>query len=232
MQALKTDSEILIVGAGPTGLALAAELTRRGTSPLIIDRQPTGVNTSRACVVHPRTLEMLEPLGATLDLLAQGVKVPIFRVRGDRSLITIEFSEIASPYPFTLMCPQDKIEQCLLSHLEELDGCVVRPYELVRCKALASHIEAQVEIEGATKTIKANWLVACNGMHSTVREQSGVALLAKHAIDGIKRDHLEIRPALSNMLKIMSRVAPNCILKQLGKSVDRMLAQPKPGPGR
>jgi 2-polyprenyl-6-methoxyphenol hydroxylase-like FAD-dependent oxidoreductase len=73
MQTLPTDTEILIVGAGPTGLALAAELTRRGKNPLIIDRQAAGANTSRACVVHARTLEVLEPLGATRDLLAQGV---------------------------------------------------------------------------------------------------------------------------------------------------------------
>jgi 2-polyprenyl-6-methoxyphenol hydroxylase-like FAD-dependent oxidoreductase len=81
MQALKTDSEILIVGAGPTGLALAAELKLQGADARIIDRQTAGTNTSRACVVHARTLEVLEPLGVTADLLAQGVKVPIFRIR-------------------------------------------------------------------------------------------------------------------------------------------------------
>jgi 2-polyprenyl-6-methoxyphenol hydroxylase-like FAD-dependent oxidoreductase len=175
-QALKTDTDILIVGAGPTGLALAAELTRLGTSPLIVDRQSAGANTSRACVVHARTMEVLEPLGATRDLLAQGAKVPIFRIRDrDRSLITIDFAEIASPYPFTLMIPQDRVERCLLGHLEELGGRVVRPCELIQCKATASHVEADALSEGATKTIKARWLVGCDGMHSTVREQSGIA---------------------------------------------------------
>ncbi len=174
MQALNADADILITGAGPTGLALAAELTRLGTRPLIVDRQPAGANTSRAAVVHARTLEVLEPLGATTDLLAQGVKVPIFHVRDrDRTLITINFSEIPSAYPFTLMCPQNTVERCLLSHLEELGG-VVRPCELVRCKALESHVEVQVQTERVTKTIKARWLIACDGMHSMVREQSGV----------------------------------------------------------
>src|SRR5260370_9913120 len=121
MQALNADADILITGAGPTGLALAAELTRLGTRPLIVDRQPAGANTSRAAVVHARTLEVLEPLGATTDLLAQGGKVPIFHVRDrDRTLITINFSEIPNPYPFTLRCPQNTVERCLLSHLEEL----------------------------------------------------------------------------------------------------------------
>jgi 2-polyprenyl-6-methoxyphenol hydroxylase-like FAD-dependent oxidoreductase len=176
MRPLDTNTDILVAGAGPTGLALAAELTRRGTSQLIIDKQPTGANTSRACVVHARTMEVLEPLGVTCDLLAQGVKVPIFRVRDrDRSLVTIDFSAIASPYPFTLMVPQDRVERCLLTHLEELGGSVVRPCELIRCTALESHLEVQVQSEGATKTIKAQWLIGCDGMHSTVREQSGIA---------------------------------------------------------
>jgi 2-polyprenyl-6-methoxyphenol hydroxylase-like FAD-dependent oxidoreductase len=98
MPILKANNEILIAGAGPTGLALAAELLRRGIMATIIDRQAAGANTSRACVVHARTLEVLEPLGAAADLLARGLKVPVFRVRDrDRALLTIDFSEIASP---------------------------------------------------------------------------------------------------------------------------------------
>jgi 2-polyprenyl-6-methoxyphenol hydroxylase-like FAD-dependent oxidoreductase len=176
MQPLKTDTDVLIAGAGPTGLALAAELTRRGISPLIIDRQPAGANTSRACVVHARTMEVLEPLGVTRELLAQGVKVPIFRVRDrDRVLITIDFSQIASPYPFTLMVPQDRIEQCLLKHLEGLGGGVVRPCEFVGYNVSTSQVEVHVKTTGGPKTIKARWLIGCDGMHSSVREQSGVA---------------------------------------------------------
>ena len=177
MQTLKTDTEILIAGAGPTGLALAAELRRQGTDALIIDRQPAGANTSRACVVHARTLEVLEPLGVTADLLERGVKVPIFRVRDrDHSLITIDFSELPSPYPFTLMCPQDRVEQCLDSHLEQLGGNVTRPCELIHFEMSEnSYIDVLVRTNGAEKTIKPQWLIGCDGMHSKVREQSGVA---------------------------------------------------------
>ena len=175
MQGTMTDTEVLIVGAGPTGLALAAELRRRGTEPLIIDRQAAGANTSRACVVHARTLEVLAPLGATRDLLAAGVKVPIFRIRDrDRTLITVDFSEIDSPYPYTLMCPQDRVEAILLSHLEELGGHVVRPCDLVGCKDAGTHVEADVRTQEGVRTIKARWLIGCDGMHSRVREQSGI----------------------------------------------------------
>jgi 2-polyprenyl-6-methoxyphenol hydroxylase-like FAD-dependent oxidoreductase len=176
MQALKTDTDVLIAGAGPTGIALAAELTRRGVSLLVVDRQPAGANTSRACVVHARTMEVLEPLGATRDLLAQGVKVPIFRVRDrDRALMTIDFSEIASPYPFTLMVPQDRVERCLLKHLEGLGGGVRRPCEVVGFRSSDSQVEVQLKTAAASKTIDTRWLIGCDGMRSTVRDQSGVA---------------------------------------------------------
>lgn len=173
---LPASTEILIVGAGPAGLALAGELRRRGTNPLIVDRQSEGANTSRACVIHARTLEVLEPLGVTRDLLNEGVKVPIFRVRDrDRALLTIDFAQIASPYNFTVMCPQDRIEGFLLRHLEQLGGNVLRPHTLVRCRASDREIEAQIEAAGVAKTIKARWLIGCDGMHSLVREQSGIA---------------------------------------------------------
>src|SRR5215469_9177352 len=134
----KADNRIVIAGAGPSGLALAAELGRRGVGAVIIDRQAEGANTSRACVVHARTLEVLEPLGVTLDLLAEGVKVPIFRIRDrDHALMTVDFSHIASRYPFTLMIPQNRVELHLLAHVEELGGRVLRPGELTGFAASA-----------------------------------------------------------------------------------------------
>ena len=63
----------------------------------------------------------------------------------------------------------------MLGRLEELGGGVIRPSEFVRCQALDSHVETQVRIEGMMKTVKAQWLIGCDGMHSAVREQSGIA---------------------------------------------------------
>jgi 2-polyprenyl-6-methoxyphenol hydroxylase-like FAD-dependent oxidoreductase len=175
MQNVKTENQIFIAGAGPSRLALAAELSRRGVVAAIIDRQAAGANTSRACVVHARTLEALEPLGVTRDVLAEGVKVPIFRIRDrDWPLLTIDFSEIPSSYQFTLMIPQSRIEQILLGHLENFGSSVIRPCELVSYVTSPSQIDATVRTNGSIQAIKAQWMIGCDGMHSTVREQSGI----------------------------------------------------------
>lgn len=171
----ESSRSILVVGAGPTGLALAAELHRLGVSPIVIDRHPAGANTSRACVVHAATLEALEPLGATADLLELGVKVPIFRIRDrDRILATIDFSGLKTPYPFTLMCPQNRIEACLEERLRSVGGHVHRGCELVGFTEDGRHVDATIRTDGSERRLRARWLVGCDGMHSLVREGSAI----------------------------------------------------------
>ncbi len=172
----KTNTDVLIVGAGPSGLALGAELKRQGVDCLLIDRQPSGANTSRACVVHARTLEVLQPLGLSTHLLKQGIQVPIFRIRErDRALLTIDFSTIASEFAFTLMIPQDRVERCLLESLLGHGGHVERPCEFLHLTRFDTHVEAEVRAGAATQTIHAKWLVGCDGMHSAVREGAEIA---------------------------------------------------------
>lgn len=176
MQANETKVDVLVVGAGPTGLALGAELWRLGVPALMVDRQPAGANTSRACVIHARTLETLEPLGVTAQLLNVGVKVPIFRIRNrDRALITVDFSEIPSAYPFTLMYPQSGTERLLLAALQRLGGSVERPVEVVAFSNHGPDVITALSVGGQRRTITSRWLIGCDGMHSIVREQAGIA---------------------------------------------------------
>ena len=190
--------DIMIVGAGPVGLALAAELRHQGVDALIIDRNLDAAQTSRACVIHARTLEVLEPLGVTAQLLAAGVQVPIFRIRDrDRALVTIDFSEIESDYPFTLMYPQDGTERVLLAALERLGGEVHRPSELVDFRATEDGIVANVRMDKAVVPIAARWLVGCDGMHSTVREHAGIVFEGAAYEQGFVLADLSMRWPLS-----------------------------------
>src|ERR1700683_1517563 len=169
------DQEIVVVGAGPTGLALAAELRRLGHSALILDRLAAGENTSRASVVHARTLEVLEPLGATSELLRQGLVVPLFRIRNrSRVLATIDFKDLKTNYPFTLMCPQNRVETILLERLQSFGGNVERPTEVTGVLERANYVEVRVKSASDTRTIRAKWLAGCDGANSVVREQAAI----------------------------------------------------------
>src|SRR6188768_574536 len=118
---LPTHTEVAIVGAGPTGLALAVTLASAGIDFVIVDRLAEGANTSRAAVVHARTLEVLAEVGVAEALIDRGIPITRFVVRdGSRRLITVPFDELPTPYPYTLMVSQCETESVLLARLRAL----------------------------------------------------------------------------------------------------------------
>lgn len=120
-------TDVLIVGAGPTGLALAIALAKAGVNHLIIDKLEAGQNTSRAAVVHAHTLEALAPLGVSDKLAARGIRVKHFALRdGEETLVRLGFEKLPTPFAFLLMIPQDVTEACLAERLEELGGWIRR----------------------------------------------------------------------------------------------------------
>ena len=176
MSDLPSRSDVVIVGAGPTGLALASTLAALGTAFVLIDRLAEGENTSRAAVIHARTLEVLEELGVSAALRAEGVVVPRFTMRDrDRILLALEFDSLPTRYPYTLMVPQNTTEAVLLSRLRELGGRVHRPYAATRIEQDADGITVTVAGEGgAPETVRARYVAGADGMHSVVREQAGI----------------------------------------------------------
>jgi 2-polyprenyl-6-methoxyphenol hydroxylase-like FAD-dependent oxidoreductase len=166
------DTDVLIVGAGPSGLTLAASLVKKGVATTVVDRQPAGANTSRAAVVNARTLEVLEDLDVARRLVKEGIKAPRFSIRDRaRTLIPIDFSELPTDYPYSLMVPQSTTEKLLLDRLVELGGSVLRPKTLSSITQDADGVTATFD-DG--DTIRARYAVGADGIHSTVREQAGI----------------------------------------------------------
>ena len=166
------DTDVLVIGAGPSGLTLAASLVQQGVATTVVDRQAAGANTSRAAVVNARTLEVLDDLDVARRLVKEGIHAPRFTIRdGRRTLIPVDFSVLPTDYPYSLMVPQATTERLLLERLTELGGTVLRP------KTLASLIQ---DADGVTATfddgelIRARYVVGADGMHSIVREQAGI----------------------------------------------------------
>jgi 2-polyprenyl-6-methoxyphenol hydroxylase-like FAD-dependent oxidoreductase len=172
MGTLPATTDVMIVGAGPTGLALAAVLATVGVSFVLVDRLAEGANTSRAAVVHARTLEVLEELEVPDRLRVEGHVVPRFTVRDrDRVLATIRFDGLPTRYPYTLMVPQNGTEAILLGRLRELGGDVHRPYVATDLWQDADGVTVTVAADGqGPQTVRARYAVGADGMHSTVRE--------------------------------------------------------------
>ncbi len=118
---------------------------------------------------------MLEPLGVVPALLADGLEVPIFRIRDrDRVVAEIGFRDLPSAYNFTLMCPQNVTEAHLLARLRELGGSVVRPVEAHDISIGADHVRLDLKHQAARDGVSCRWLVGCDGGHSLVRERAGI----------------------------------------------------------
>jgi 2-polyprenyl-6-methoxyphenol hydroxylase-like FAD-dependent oxidoreductase len=166
------DTDVLVIGAGPTGLALAASLVARGVSTTVVDRQAAGANTSRAAVVNARTLEVLEGVDVARRLVKEGVEAPRFTIRDrGRTLIPIDFSGLPTEYPYSLMVPQSTTERLLLERLEELGGSVQRPRSVTAIDQDPDGVTATFEDGGV---VRARYVVGADGIRSIVRQQAGI----------------------------------------------------------
>ena len=180
MNELPDRAEVVVVGAGPVGLAVAISLVGHGHDVTVVDRQATGANTSRAAVVHARTLEMLERIGVSNELAECGIHAQQFSIRdGDRELVPVRFDRLPTRYPYTLMVPQNVTEQILLNRLEKLGGRVHRPCVATGVNQTADGAEVTLE---SGETIKAQYVVAADGMNSTIRDLAGLGYDSKGAL--------------------------------------------------
>lgn len=172
---LPASTDVLIVGAGPTGLALAIALAKAGIDHVLIDRLEAGQNTSRAAVVHAHTLEALAPLGVSERLAARGMKVKRFSLRdGEETLVRLGFDKLPTQFAFLLMIPQDETEACLAERLGELGGGIFRGVVADAYDMHRDHVRAWVNAGGVKRSIDAKYVVGADGMHSSVRQAAKI----------------------------------------------------------
>jgi 2-polyprenyl-6-methoxyphenol hydroxylase-like FAD-dependent oxidoreductase len=179
-------TDVLVVGAGPTGLMAAVVLARAGVRCLIVDAAAGPTDTSKAALVHAATLELLDEIGAAEELVAAGVIARRIVVREQGRVLTrIALDCLQSRYPFALGVPQSTTEQILLRRLGELGGWVVR-----RCHRVESiktdgdgYLVSGVDQSGSDAaadeavpfTVRARYVIGADGAHSTVRAAVGLA---------------------------------------------------------
>src|SRR6478609_1186076 len=141
-------TDVLVIGAGPTGLVLALWLTRLGVKVRIIDKTAEPGTTSRALAVQARTLELYRQLDLSDAVIARGHKVPAVNlwVKGEPAarLVFEKMGIGLTPYPFLHMFPQDEHERLLIARLEALGVAVERQTELLRFEARDDGVTAHL----------------------------------------------------------------------------------------
>jgi 2-polyprenyl-6-methoxyphenol hydroxylase-like FAD-dependent oxidoreductase len=177
MPGLPARTDVLIVGAGPTGLALASSLTKLGVDHVLIDRNPQVQPGSKAALVQPQTLEYLDRLGVARDLVAAGVKGQGFQViDGNRSLLRLRYDSLDTPFPFLLFISQQATEEHLSAHLASLGGTVCRNHQLIFLQPDYPGVAAAIVApDGTLHTVFARYLVGCDGAYSAVRAHFNIA---------------------------------------------------------
>lgn len=171
-------TEVLIVGAGPTGLVLALWLTKQGLKVRIIDKSTGPGETSRAMAVQARTLEFYRQLDMADAVVAAGYKTPTMNMwaRGSRKarIQLVDAGQDVSPYAFVLVFPQDRHERLLVERLQALGVNVERRTELLSFDDKGNRVTAVLKHhDGQEETCEALYLAGCDGARSTVRHQVG-----------------------------------------------------------
>ncbi|WP_067793100.1 FAD-dependent monooxygenase [Actinomadura formosensis] len=176
-----TDVDVLVVGGGPTGLTAAHEALRYGLTARIIDRKPGRAAISKALVVHARTMEVFEAMGLAGDMLAAGVPFAALNVQAGRGRPRrIDMRGLPwgdTSYPFWLSIPQYVTEQVIEAHLGKAGAEVEWEVWLEGLKDHGDHVTATLRhASGETETVRARWLIGCDGGRSTVRDLAGLTL--------------------------------------------------------
>lgn len=174
------DTDVLVVGAGPTGLMLANQLARRGVRVLIVDRHAGPSLQTRALGVQARTLEIYAQLGIVeraLELGKRGTGANIWAQGRRMARVPLgEAGRDATPYPFILILGQDDNERIMGDRLRELGMSVQWSTELVGLEQDPDGVTATLTLpDGTSRNIRAAWVAGCDGARSTVRASSGIA---------------------------------------------------------
>ncbi|EHS52278.1 monooxygenase FAD-binding protein [Rhizobium sp. PDO1-076] len=202
--------DVLIVGAGPTGLVLALWLTKQGIRVRIIDKSTGPGETSRAIAVQARTLELYRQLGIADKVSDAGLKTLSMNLwaRGEKKaqIVIGDAGADVTPFPYILMYPQDHHERLLVDHLRSLGVEVERQTEMLGLEDKVEQVEVRVRTkDGMERIYGARYVAGCDGARSPVRHAVGnqfeggtykqvfyVADVALGAVDGENQAHISL----------------------------------------
>lgn len=175
--------QVVIAGAGPTGLLLAGDLAAAGVDVVVVEKRPEGIsNLTRAFGVHARTLELLDARGLADELVTTGQVIRELRLFG---AIPFDIGALPSRFPFLLVTPQYEVETLLLRRAEE-NGAVIRyGTEVLGLTQDGEGVTVSVRTPAGDSTLRAAYLVGADGGRSAVREALGLPFPGKVVIRSV-----------------------------------------------
>ncbi|HEX5769928.1 MAG TPA: FAD-dependent monooxygenase, partial [Nocardioidaceae bacterium] len=181
MNARQTD--VLVVGAGPTGLLLAGDLAEAGVDVMVLERRVEESNITRAFGVHARTLEQLDARGLADDLAATGAHVQQLRLFGR---ISLDLGRLPSRFNYLLVTPQYETERVLLERVDELGVEVLRGTEFVGLRQDDAGVDVRARSrDGQELSVRATYVVGADGVGSRVRRSLGLPFPGKSVLRSI-----------------------------------------------
>ncbi|WP_187366027.1 FAD-dependent monooxygenase [Trebonia kvetii] len=164
--------DVVVVGAGPVGMWLAAELHRGGVRPVVMERRAERPPHSKALTIYPRTLEQFAMRGIAGRWTAEGMPVP----SSHYAILTnrLDLSFLDTRFPYTLFLPQRRTEELLAAHLAELGVPVLREHTVTELRQDADAVDLDVTTPDGTRRLRAPYVVGCDGAGSAVRKAAGL----------------------------------------------------------
>ena len=201
--------DVLVAGAGPSGLTLALQAHDNGANVRIVDRRPEAFRPSRALILHPRTLEVLRPLGVTDALLARADTAPRANLHLGRRTVGVQLGNLSMPkvaFPLLSLVRQMDVETVLAEALAQRGVVVERGTELVDVRDGPDSATATLRTLGGTERASFDFVAGCDGQDSVVRRDAGIDWRGGPYAEEVILADLELSPGLTpGMAHVVAR---------------------------